>query len=136
MFSVSERKLAPGIADSLHDVQHVLRGARQAIELPDYVDITLAQLVEHAVQLRQVPVAAGDGFSEDAPAARSTEGLGLQSIPLLVSPGDPGIAEQHVLGGCYKRALMQRAPSDTEFGESSFPTPVSEFASKARATIT
>src|SRR4029077_20500307 len=43
-----------GGADSLHDVEYVFQRPRQAVELPDNDNITLAQLVEHAMQLGSV----------------------------------------------------------------------------------
>ena len=69
MFSVIERKPAPACGDPLHDVQHVLQRAGQAVELPDDDGVAFAQVVEHAVQLRPVPTAARGRLLEHAPAA-------------------------------------------------------------------
>src|SRR5690242_9308592 len=57
-----------GVPDSLHDMQHVLERARQAVELPDDDDVTLPQLIEHALQLGPVPASAGGGFFKNAAA--------------------------------------------------------------------
>lgn len=56
------------MADPLHDVQEVFQGAGEAAELSDDEDITLAPLVEQALQFWPVPSAAGGGFLEQAPA--------------------------------------------------------------------
>jgi hypothetical protein len=64
-------------------------------KLPDSDNITLAQVVQHAVQLQPVPAPAGGGFLEDAAAADGVEGLGLHGIALLVAFEDAGVAEQH-----------------------------------------
>ena len=88
-----------GIADSLHDVEHVFQRAGQAVEFLDNDNITVAQLVEHAVQFGPVPAPAGGGFLEDAAAAGGAEGLGLHGIALLVAFGDASVAEQHAAAG-------------------------------------
>ena len=72
------------LADPLHDVQHVLQRAGQAVELPDNDRVALAQVVEQAVQLRPVPAPAGGGFLEQAPATGRLERLRLQGVVLLV----------------------------------------------------
>jgi hypothetical protein len=84
MLSVIDRKPGAGLGDPLHDVQHVLEAAAQAIELPDDDGVAVAELVEHAVQLRSVPAPAGRGFLEQLAASRRLQRLGLQRVVLLV----------------------------------------------------
>jgi Tn3 transposase DDE domain len=82
-----------------------VQGARQTIELPDNDGIAVAQMIEHAVQFRPVPAAAGGRFLEQAPATRGSECLRLQGVILLVSLGDAGIAEApYVLDGLHHHA--------------------------------
>jgi hypothetical protein len=65
-------------------VEHVFQRPRQAVELPDNDNITLAQQVEHAVQLGPVPAPAGGGFLEDAAAAGGPKGYCLQQVGLVI----------------------------------------------------
>ena len=65
-----------------------------AVELPDDDRIALAQMVEHAVQLRPVPTPAGGGLFEQASATGGPERLRLQGVVLFVPLGDAGVAEQ------------------------------------------
>jgi hypothetical protein len=65
-------------ADPLHDVQHVLERARQAVELPDDDGIALAQMVEQSMQLWPIPTPAGRGLLEQAFATGGFERFRLQ----------------------------------------------------------
>ena len=61
----------------LHDVQRVLQRTRQTVELPDDDRVTLAQMVEEAVQLWAVPAPAGGCLLEQASATGGPERLCL-----------------------------------------------------------
>ena len=125
-----------GLGDPLHDVQHVLERAGQAIELPDDDRVALAQVVEHAVQLGPVPAAARRGLLEDAPAAGGSERPGLQGVVLLVAFGHAGVAEQQAR--CWRaRRLSQTnvcawsCAATAVPGDLRFQYPLSEWLPKA-----
>ena len=103
MFSVMRTEARARVADPLHDVQHVLQRARQAIELPDDDRVALAQMVQQAMQFRPVPAPAGRGFLEQASATGGPECLRLQGVVLFVSLGDAGIAKQRAAAGRFWR---------------------------------
>jgi len=107
-------------------VEHVFQRPRQAVELPDNDNITLAQLVEHAVQLGPVPAPSGGGLLEDAAAAGRAERLGLQCITLLVSFGDSGVAKKQAVTAFHKRPFAHRIVRHRVSTGICFRNPVSE----------
>src|SRR3954447_12047033 len=119
----------------LHDVQHVLQRAGQAVKLPDDDGVSFAQVVQHAVQLGPIPAATRGHLLEHAPAASGSECLGLQEVVLLVTLGYAGIAEQRAaIGGFavfHKRAFANGTGSHGGSWQFSFQYPLSEYSRKA-----
>src|SRR3954451_15860713 len=73
------------VADALHDVQYVLERARQTVEPPDDNHVSLAQMVEQAMQLRPIPAPAGRGLLEQTAIPCRSERSGLQGVILFCS---------------------------------------------------
>lgn len=77
-------KPGAGLADCFDDLEQVAGGASQPVELPYSDDISVAELIEHSVQLRPVAVGSGDLFPKDFPASGLLEGIELKSQPLIL----------------------------------------------------
>jgi len=77
------------------DVKEVLERARQPVEFPHDDDIALAQMIEHPVQLRPIPTAAGGLLLIDSGTAGRLEGTDLGRGILIIGLRDAGVAEQH-----------------------------------------
>src|SRR5438270_1591827 len=124
-------KAGARLSDSLHDVQHVLQRAGQAVELPDYDRVSLAEVAEHPVQFGPVPTAARRRLLEQAPTAGGSERPGLQHVVLLVALGYAGIAEPHALVGglavFHKQAFANGAGGHGGSWKFSFQYPLSEW---------
>src|SRR5664279_2379266 len=77
-------KPGTGLADCFDDLKQVAGGTGQPVELPDDNNISVAELIEHSVQLRSVAVGSGDFFSEDFAAPGLLESIELKSQPLVL----------------------------------------------------
>ncbi len=79
-------KAGTGLADGLDDLEQVTSGTRQPIELPDSDDISLAELIEHSIQLRSVAIGTRDLFPEDFAASGLLESIELKFRELKLEP--------------------------------------------------
>jgi len=58
-------ELAACLIDCVHRVKQIPRGSGQAVEFPDNNNVAWADLVEHALKFRPLPLEAGNLFAED-----------------------------------------------------------------------
>ena len=113
-------KACLGGIDLLQDVQEVLQGPRQPVELPNHNDVAGTKLVKKAMKLRSVPSTAGRLFLKHSVGTSLLEGTGLHPCRLLLALRDPGVAEEvplwllglaqtHCERVCQRNTVLQRA---------------------------
>ncbi len=78
-------KLGASLVDCFHRIQQISGRPGQPIQLPDDKSIAGANLVEHSLKFRSLPIEAGNLLTEDRVAS------GLPSAPLIEDlDSDPG----------------------------------------------
>jgi hypothetical protein len=82
------------LIDRVHRVDQVPRGSGQAVEFPDNNNIAWADLVEHALEFRPLPVETGNLLAEDLLASGFLQRLQLK-VQFLILGLDPRVADLH-----------------------------------------
>ena len=92
----------PGDLDLLHQVQEVFEAAAEPIQLPDDDHVSLAELVEHLMQLGTIPAATGGVFGEHARDPGVFERAELRGGVLVLGFADTGVTDVHRASwGCF-----------------------------------